>query len=311
MASAPSATNQAVSKRGLESISAPIFLNYDQAELDALYNQANFAPNAAQIHERTDANSAAIRERLGQPLRLSYGPSAIEKLDLYKCALANAPIFVYIHGGSWRNGSAARAAFPAEMFVKAGAHFAALDFISIDEAGKDLTVLADQVRRATIWVHQNAASFGGDPHRLYVGGHSSGAHLAGTVLTTDWAKDFGLPNTLIKGGLCCSGMHDLYPVSLSARNTFVDFHPDVVKALSPQRHIDKVNCPLIVAYGTYESPEFQRQSREFSEALEAAGKPVRLLIAKGYNHFEVAETLANPYGLLGRAVLEQMALTQG
>jgi hypothetical protein len=48
--------------------------------------------------------------------------------------------------------------------------------------------------------------------RLYVSGHSSGGHLAAVVLTTDWQKDFGLPIDTVKGGLCASGMYDLYPV---------------------------------------------------------------------------------------------------
>lgn len=309
MSNAASGTQQALlvaeSKKG----GPRVFLDYDQAELDALYNQANFAPNAAQIHQRTEANSAAVRERLGPALRLSYGPTAIEKLDVYKSQVQNAPLFVYLHGGSWRTGSAARAAFPAEMFVKAGVSYVPVDFISIDDANKNLMTLADQVRRAVAWVYRNAASFGADPDRLYIGGHSSGAHLAGVVLTTDWAKDFGLPANIIKGGLCCSGMHDLYPVSLSARSSFVDFNERVVEALSAKRHIDKITCPMIVAYGTYESPEFQRQSREFAEAIGAAGKPARLLVGDAYNHFEIAETLANPYGLLGRAALEQIMLS--
>ena len=78
--------------------------------------------------------------------------------------------------------------------------------------------------------------------------------------------------------------------------------------MSPQRHLDRLNCPIVVAHGTLETPEFQRQSREFAAAVKAAGKPVTFLLADGYNHFEIIETLANPYGLLGRAALEQMKL---
>jgi arylformamidase len=65
---------------------------------------------------------------------------------------------------------------------------------------------------------------------------------------------------------------------------------------------------VVLAHGTYETPEFQRQTREFAAALKAAGKPVTLLVGEGYNHFEIPETMANPYGLLGRAVLELMGL---
>jgi arylformamidase len=171
--------------------------------------------------------------------------------------------------------------------------------------------MAEQVRRAVSWVHRNAPSFGGDPKRIYVSGHSSGGHLAGVILTTDWTKDFNLPLDTVKGGLCCSGMFDLKPVRLSARSGYVKFTDEMEHALSPQRHLDKLNAPVIVAHGALETPEFQRQSRDFAAAVKAAGKPVQLLVADGYNHFEVIETLANPHGLIGRAVLEQMNLAQG
>ena len=103
-------------------------------------------------------------------------------------------------------------------------------------------------------------------------------------------------------------MFDLKPARLSARSSYVKFTDEVEHALSSQRHLAHLNCPVIVAYGTLETPEFQRQSRDFAAAVKAAGKPVELLVGEGYNHFEMPETLANPYGLLGRAALEQMKL---
>ena len=126
---------------------------------------------------------------------------------------------------------------------------------------------------------------------------------------TDWPKEFGLPANILKGGLVASGMYDLKPVRLSKRSQYVKFTDEIEQALSSQRHLDKLNAPIIVAYGTQETPEFQRQNREFAAAVKAAGKPVELLVGEGYNHFEMLETLANPYGLLGRAALAQMGLT--
>jgi arylformamidase len=182
------------------------------------------------------------------------------------------------------------------------------DFIGIEATGGSLMPIAEQVRRAVAWVYRNAARFGGDPNRVYVSGQSSGAHLAGVVLVTDWAKDFGLPADIIKGALLCSGMYDLKPVRLSKRSEYVAFTDEMEHALSAQRHLDRINCPVILAHGTLETPEFIRQTRDFAAALRSAGKPVELLVAEGYNHFEIVETLANPYGVLGRAVLEQMGL---
>jgi arylformamidase len=165
------------------------------------------------------------------------------------------------------------------MFVNAGAHYIALDFINVKDAGGDLGTMAAQVRRAVAWVYQNAASFDGDPARLYVGGHSSGGHLYGVALVTDWQSEFGIPADAIKGGLCMSGMFEMAPVRLSWRRTYVNFTDAIAQAMSSQRHIDKLRAPVVVTYGTFETPDFQRQSRDFAAAAKAAGKPVELIEA--------------------------------
>ncbi len=285
-----------------------VFLDYDQEELDAAYNQIPWAPNASEIRKRAAQKRAAALARLGPPRRLAYGVADAERLDLYTTRRPNAPINIFIHGGAWRVGSAAGAAFMSEMFVDAGAHFIALDFSNVIETGGNLMTMAEQVRRGVAWVYENAASFDGDASRLYVSGFSSGGHLAGVVLTTDWPGEFTLPSDTVKGGLCASGMYDLHPVSLSARSEYVTFTDEVVEALSPQRHLDTLVAPVIVAHGTLETPEFRRQNRDFAAAVQAAGKPVMFLVGEGYNHFEMQETLGSPYGLLGRAVLGQMQL---
>ncbi len=280
-----------------------VFLDYDQAALDAAYDQHAYAPNREQINERNVANSDVARTHIGAPERVAYGPGDAEHIDIYRTATSGAPVFVFIHGGAWRRTGIERYGFAAEMFVNAGIHFAAVQFNGVDETGGDLRVLVDQVRRATAWVYRNASTFGGDPGRIYVGGHSSGAHLTGVVLITDWS-DYGVPADVLKGALCCSGMYDLGPVRLSKRSTYVNFDDDVVAAFSTQRHVERIAVPVAVAYGTYETPEFQRQAREFIATLEAAGRLAGAVVGPGYNHFELIETLGNPYGLIGRAALE-------
>ena len=285
-----------------------VFLDYDQAALDAAYTQSVYAPNLQQVLRRYAINSELTRAQLGEPIRFAYGTGDIEHLDLFRTTRPNAPINVFLHGGAWRGEIASHYAFPAEMFVNGGAHYVVPDFSPVQDAGGSLVSLADQVRRAVAWVYRNAASFGGDGSRIYVSGHSSGAHLACVVLVTDWRNEFGLPANVVKGGLCCSGMYDLKPVRLSARSSYVKFDDAMEHTLSPQRHLHKISAPVIVAYGTLETPEFQRQAREFADALRTTGKPVQLVVAEDYNHFEIIETLASPYGQLGRAVLEQMNL---
>ena len=80
------------------------------------------------------------------------------------------------------------------------------------------------------------------------------------------------------------------------------------QALSAQRHIDRIHTPLVLTHGSLETPEFQRQSRDFASALRAAGKPVELIVGKGHNHFEMGESLGHPYGIMGRAAQEMMKL---
>ena len=87
------------------------------------------------------------------------------------------------------------------------------------------------------------------------------------------------------------------------------FDDRIEHELSPQRHLDRLTAPVVVAYAANDSPEFQRQSREFADALRAIGKLRRLVVGDGLNHFEIPETLASADGLLGRAALELMQLT--
>jgi len=274
-----------------------VFLDYDQVELDAAYNQAAYALNGQQVVARHAANSDLVRQRLGNPQRVAYGPTEIEKLDIYKTSRPNAPINIFIHGGAWRNGLAKDSGFPAELFVRAGAHYVVPDFVAVTDAGGSLPVMVNQVRRSIEWVSKNAASFGGDPKRIYLSGHSSGAHLAAAAL---------LDSQAIQAALLVSGMYDLKGPRLSARSRYIKFDDETEDSLSPQRHLDRISIPLIVAYAGLDTPEFQRQSRDFAAALKSAGKPVDLIRGELYNHGEFIETLGNPYGILGRAVLRQM-----
>ena len=69
------------------------------------------------------------------------------------------------------------------------------------------------------------------------------------MLVTDWEGEFGLPADTVKGGLCISGIYDLAPVRLSWRRAFIDFTDEMEGAMSPQRHLDRLNAPLVVTYG--------------------------------------------------------------
>jgi arylformamidase len=287
---------------------APVWLDLDQRDLDDAYDQSVYAFNDRSISERIAARTKTALEVLGPPERVAYGPAEIEKVDIYRTNRANAPVMIFIHGGAWRSGRSANFALYAEVFVKAGAHFVIVDFNNVIETNGDLFPMVDQCRRAVAWVYRNAASFGGNPAEIYLCGRSSGSHIGGCVVITEWEKQ-GLPRDILKGAALSSGMYDLKAVRLSKRGNYVKFTDEMEEALSAQRHLDKIHTPLVLAHGTLETPEFQRQTREFAAALQAAGKPVQFIVAKGYNHPEMGETLGNPYGIMGRAALQMMKLT--
>jgi arylformamidase len=285
-----------------------VFHDYDQAELDRQYDQRAWATNAIELINRYAADSAAVRKRMGNPETYDYGDTRAESLDLFRTHRTPAPIHVFIHGGAWRLLSARDSSFPAETFVRAGAHYVALDFALLPSVALDQMV--HQVRSAIAWLYRYAGQVGGDRDRIFVSGHSSGGHLAAAVATTDWAR-FRVPPDIVKGALCCSGIYDLEPVRLSARNDYVQLDEALVEALSPIRHLANLRCPLAVGVGEHESDEFKRQARAFAGAVERQGGAVELFEGPGLNHFEIVTTLASPTGLLGRTALHQMGLGLG
>ena len=150
-----------------------VWLDMDQNQLDAAYDQSVYAANIKQVIDRYATNSDLTRSRLGNPKRFTYGPSPIEGLDIYLCNRPKAPLNIFIHGGAWRSGLAKNFGFKAETFVNAGAHYVVPDFINVIESGGDLMPMIEQVRRAIAWVYKNAVSFNGDPNKIYISSHSS------------------------------------------------------------------------------------------------------------------------------------------
>lgn len=277
-----------------------VWRDLTQAELDRAYDQAAYAANMQSVVARFQTNSAAARQRLAPPDRIAYGPGEKSAFDLYRAAGDRRPLQIFVHGGAWRATAAADYAFLAECFTGAGAHLAILDFDWVQDRGGDLTSVADQISTGVQRIIDNAVDLNADPARIFLSGHSSGAHMAAVALTRLAGG--------VAGAFLASGMYDLAPVSLSARSAYVAFTEAGVAALSPIRHMEKIGVPVVAAYGSLETPEFVRQSEDFATEIRQAGGLVELIVGMHYNHFEILETLANPYGLLGRAALRQMGL---
>lgn len=261
-----------------------VFLDYDQAGLDAQYEQRAWVPHADEIIKRYGMESDKVRSRLGEPRTERYGSTAVERLDIYG---EGEKAFVFVHGGAWKRQSSRENAFAAEPFVKAGVAYVVLNFALLPTV--TLPEMAGQVCRGIDWVEKNLSNC------IVLCGHSSGGHLGGCAVTR-------LP--CIKSALLVSGIYDLLPVRLSARNEYVRLDERLEHEYSPIRHAGRIGCPVTVAWAEKESTEFFRQSKEFAEKLRAP-----TIVGRGLNHFEIIETLADPGSALGRAALAMCRAT--
>ena len=288
-----------------------VYLDYTQAELDAAYDQRVYAPNREAIVAWYGAESAKVRELLELRRGVPYGEGGDETLDIFPAKSGSgstfaSPIHIHVHGGRWMLFTKDDESFIAPTFVNAGAACVIPDFTNIP--GARIPGMVAQVKRAIAWTYRNAASFGGDPERIHLSGHSSGSHLAGVALLTDWEKEFGLPRDVVKSALLVSGMYDLRPVMLSARASYVKLSEDEVLAMSAILQPEKLGTPLTLVYGEKETPEFRRQPKAFAEVLAAAGKPVEVVEVPGVNHFEILQQLGDPASALALRALGMMGL---
>lgn len=285
-----------------------VFLDYTQQELDDAFEQTLWAPNFAELRAKTKTRCDELRRSLPH-FETSYGPSTDETLEILPTTNPGAPVLLFIHGGRWKPQPDNAFIYFADTVVNAGAHFVAARFATLDPPQRPTRMpdMIAQLRRAVIWLSANAHGFGGDPARIHVIGHSSGAHLSSVLLTTDW-KSLGAPEDILKSGTCVSGMYELRPVLLSARSAYVRLSSDEEDELSAIRHLERMRCPILVAYGEQESPEFRRQGREFAAALRRRGLSGKELILPGCNHFEGIRAMMDRRSSLAREVLTQMGL---
>mgnify|MGYP002039385315 CR=1 FL=1 len=224
--------------------------------------------------------SNKVRSQYDLVSDLAYGTGQRERIDLFPANRAHAPLVLFFHGGAWRRLSKADALFPAPLYLERGIAFAAAGF---DLAPKvSLTKQVEQASQALHWIANNAKRFGIDPRRIFLIGNSSGGHLAGMLMTKE---------KISRGALLVSGIYDLEPVQLSARNEYLHLDPATAKALSPIEHIPPNGAPLVVGWGGKELEEFKRQSCSFADAWEHRGARVERVFMAEHNHFDMTSSL--------------------
>ncbi|MBL6951938.1 MAG: alpha/beta hydrolase [Alphaproteobacteria bacterium] len=294
-------------------MSEKIFGVYDQAGLDAEYDNRAKVSGSADFIRKFAEDSQEWRQQLTGQLNIPFGPGADEVLDLFPGPGGGngpAPIQVFIHGGYWKALSKDEFSYVARAFTPKGCATAVINYglipnISMDE-------LVRQCRAALAWLYRNAAGFGADPARIFISGHSAGGHLVAMMMATDWpAFDGGspaLPRDLVKGGCGISGLYDLEPIRLCFLNDDLKLSLQETIRNSPLRLTPTATSPLLLAVGGDEGPEYLRQSEVLAAAWSRHGIAVEVAVLPGQDHFTIVDQLADPEADLSRLIQRQMGL---
>lgn len=283
-----------------------------QEELDAQYNLRMLFPEAALSYEAfCEQESEKVREDIGHRLNVPFGPTRAEHSDVYPAAgeARGAPVLIYVHGGFWVLRASKEFGFVARGPVSEGVatvvtNYALCPDVTIDE-------IVRQTRAAFAWTYRNAESFGGDPERIHVAGHSAGGHLVAMLLATDWEDEYGLPADAIKSATAISGIFDLAPLPYTFLQPKVQLTWDQVRRNSPILHLPDPQSgtpALLVAYGEDETDEFKRQSEEFFAAWKAKGLEGELLALSGKNHYDIIDGFLDAGSPLCSEILRRVRL---
>jgi arylformamidase len=279
-----------------------VYRSYDRAELDRQYNNRRRFPRYKEVFEAWQSWSAATRTKLAVKPDVAYGLQATERLDIFPAERAPAPIYVFLHGGYWQSLDKSDYSFIAEGMVPNGVMTVVPNFALAPHHGMDEIVR--QNRSVIDWLWRHAREFGGDPSRIYVGGHSAGGHLATMLLATEWPSFApGLPEKLVKGACAISALFDMEPIRLSYLNDTLGMSKEVSERNNPLLQRYPVAAPLMIVLGDDESEEYYRQVVAMASRWGKLGYPLEVRLENGRDHFDVVDDLRQPAADLVRAQL--------
>jgi acetyl esterase/lipase len=262
----------------------------DRQALDAAYNNSTAVADSDRYLADWLRRSKALRVRMPDHLNLAYGDAPRARLDFFPTNRTGAATLLFFHGGYWQRNTKEGFSFVAEGPLAHGFHVAVAGYTLAPEATMDGIVR--EARTALRWLHQHLTTLGSDPARLYVSGWSAGGHLAAMLMD----------EPLVAGGFAISGLFDLEPIRLSYLNEKLGLDAEQARRNSPMLNLGARSAKFMIAYGSDELPELKRQSREFGAAWTARGLPIEMIEVADCHHYAILEQLAQPAGLLAKAL---------
>ena len=212
---------------------------------------------------------------------VAFGASARQKLDVYApCGAAGAPVIVFFYGGSWQSGERAEYRFVAASLARLGAVVMVPDY-RLHPPARFADFMKDAVT-ATVWARANAARFGGNPARVFVMGHSAGAHIA-LLLALDPAH-LGHARGQLAGAIGLAGPYDFLPIV--APDIQAVFAGADLATTQPITYADRAAeaPPLLLMAGLPDRTVFARNTTRLAARAAAAGGQVRVRLFPRLGH---------------------------
>jgi arylformamidase len=263
-----------------------------RAALDDAYNNSAAVPNSAEKVAEWTERSARFRETHPGQLDLAYGSRPRNRIDVFRCGQAGAPLFAYIHGGYWQRNSKDMYSCLAEGPLARCFDVAMIGYTLAPDV--TLAEIVAETHDALRWLRKDGAAHGVGKGRLMVSGWSAGGHLTAMVS--------GHP--ACRGGVAISGIFDLAPIALNYLNEKLRLDPSEIAALSPLRVLPDRMAPLRMFVGRKELPELKRQSTSYADAARQRALPVELTTLPGHHHFSILDEISRPEGAITHALCE-------
>jgi len=266
------------------------------------------------LYQKADLPAAQVRNDI------PYGPetnSPKQQLDLFLPSGRNWPVFIFIHGGGWTGGDKGLRVGGADVYGNIGRFFAAhgigvavINYRLLPEVGwKDQI---DDVAQAAAWVHFHIAEYGGDPRRVFIGGHSAGAQLAARIALDPMPLEkYGLSPSNLCGVISISGagldLTDAKTYELGAPLDYYEkrFGQDhkIWRAASPVFYARPGAPPFLILYAGGENKGLPRQAQRLSEVLTKNGIENQVVVVPGQGHARIVLALSRSDKTAGPAMI--------
>ncbi len=275
------------------------------SNLEQYYVVSKLRPDLPVLMESWAKRSASYRIDADASLDQPYGADPREKIDLFYSHKVDAPLFIYLHGGYWQRGDKSNYSFIAKPFVERGVDVALVGYPLCPQVS--LTGLVGSIRRALVFLFNNAAALKINRNRFSICGNSAGGHLAAMMMATQWSDiDSRMPNDFIMSGFPLSGLYDLQPLLSTSLNDAVKMDAEEARVNSPQFLRPVSNMSILSAVGGTETPVFFTQLDSLVQSWQSGDFVVEQHVEENADHFDLIDHLGDSSSDLFMQILKRI-----